>query len=129
MQILAKLTNIFLVEAGIVRRFFRSSSRNALVELAGDLKREMYGMDTYEQAVVNEVMVKTGQAVTIRRNTIAFGKNDKPCHLEKGSQVRIPGIPFRIDADRGLQIVVLDQNNRHVSMRLSDYMRDVYVGH
>ena len=95
MHILAKLTKIFRIEPVIVRRIVRPSPRDEVSELVNELKREMYGMDVHEQAVVNEIMLRIGQAVTIRRDTIAFGKNDRPCHLETGSQVRIPRIPFR----------------------------------
>lgn len=125
MQFLARLTNIFSNETGITRRLFHSPPRDALEELVNDLRREMYGMDRQEEAVVKRLIANSGQRVTICRSTVAVAKKGKPCYLKEGSQVKIAKIPFQIDADRGVQVVVVDQYGNYMSLKLSDYIRDI----
>jgi hypothetical protein len=129
MQLLAKLTKFFQKEPGLVRRFARPAPRDPLDDLVNDLKRELYGMDMREENAVRQILTSTGQWVTICRDTIAFGRKGEPCALERGSQVKIPGIPLQLDADRGVQVVVMDRKNQSLSMRLPDFIRDVCSGH
>ena len=129
MQILAKLTKMFINEPGIMRRFTRASTRNTTAALVDDLRRELYGMDMHEQAVVMQLVARAGQDVTIRRDTVAFGKNGKPCYLGNGSKVNLSKNPLRIDPDAGVRVVMLDQGNNYISIKLSDYIKDIHVGH
>jgi hypothetical protein len=128
MQLLAKLTKALGHEPGIVHRLAHWSTRRNSAEPADALKRELYGMGVREQAVVKQVIAMTGQAVTIRKDTVAFGKKGRPCYLEQGSQVTISENPLRIDAETGVQVVVVDPGGKPLSIRMSDYIRDVYAG-
>jgi len=128
LQLLETLTRYFRNAPGIGRRMSRPSPPDRLDELVNDLKRELYGMNVREEAAVRHILSNTGQRITICRDTIAFGRKGKPCVLEKGSHVTIPGVPLQIDADQGVQVVVIDRKNQYLAMRLPDYIRDVCTG-
>jgi hypothetical protein len=127
MQTLTKFTKILGNAPGIVRRLAQLSTRRTSAGLADDLRRELYGMSMREQAVVRQVISMAGQVVTVRLDTIAFGKKSRPCYLEKGSQVKISKNPLRLEPEGGVQVIVLDQSNKYLSITLSDYIRDIYI--
>ena len=128
MQILAKLTKFIGNDPGIVHRLAHWSTRRTGVDSADELKRELYGMNLREQAVVEQVLAKIGQPVTIRRDTVAFGKKGRPCYLEQGSRVKISANPLRVEPETGLQVVVVGPGGKKMSMRMSDYIRDIHSG-
>jgi hypothetical protein len=126
MKILTKFTKVFGNDPGIVRWLAHLSTRRTPAELDDELRRELYGMDMREQAVVRQVISSAGQVVTVRRDTVATGKKSIPCYLKKGGQVKISTNPLRIDPAGGVQINVLDQRDKYLSIKLSDYIRDIY---
>ena len=87
----------------------------------------MYGMNMREQAVVKQVILRAGQAVTVREPTIAFGKKNTPSFLEKGSQVKISEHPLQLDENGNVQVILLDRSNKHMFLRLSDYISAFHV--
>lgn len=126
MQILTKFTKVFGNDPGIVRWLAHLSTRRTPAELDDELRRKLYGMNMREQAVVRQVISSAGQVVTVRRDTVATGKKSIPCYLKKGRQVKISTNPLRIDPAGDVQINVLDQRDKYLSIKLSDYIRDIY---
>jgi hypothetical protein len=127
MHILTKFTNVFGNNPGIIRWLARVASRSTPAELANELRRELYGMGIREQAVARQVISRAGQVVTVRRDTVATGKKTIPCYLKKGSQVKISTNPLRIDPAGGVLVNVLDHSDKNLSIKLSDYIQDIYV--
>lgn len=129
MQIHTKLTNIFRNTSGLIRRFAFLSTREDSAELVDNLRRELYGMNMREQTAVDQLILRAGQAVTVRESTIAFGKKNTSCLLEKGSHVKISKHPLRLDENGNLQVLLLNQSNKYVSLRLSDYIDAFHLRH
>jgi hypothetical protein len=127
MQIPTKLTSIFRNTPDLVRRFSFLSSRKDTAVLADNLRRELYGMNMREQAAVMQVMSQPGQAVTVREPTIAFGKKSTVFLLEKGSHLQISKHPLHLDEDGNVQVILLNQSNKHLFLRLSDYITAIHV--
>ena len=127
MQIHTKLTSILRNTPGFIRKFADLSSRGNTAELADNLRRELYGMNMREQSAVEQVMSRAGQAVTVREPTIAFGKNNTSTFLEKGSQMKISKHPLRLDQNGNVRVVLLDQSNKYLCLRLSDYIAAIHV--
>jgi hypothetical protein len=128
MQILTKLTKVFGNDHGIVLRLAHLSTRRTPAELADALRRELYGMGRREQVAARQVISRAGQVVTVRQDTVATGKKSRPCYLKKGSQMKISTTsPLRIDPAGDAQVNVLDQSNKYLTIKLSDYIRDIYV--
>jgi hypothetical protein len=127
MQILTKLTKVFGNDPGIVRWLARLSTRRTPAELADDLRRELYCMGRREQVAARQVISRAGQVVTVRQDTVATGKKSIPCYLKKGRQVKISTNPLRIDPAGDVQVNVLDLSDKYLTIKLSDYIRDIYV--
>jgi hypothetical protein len=128
MQILTKFTKVFGNDPGIVRWLARLSTRRTPAELADDLRRELYSMGRREQVAARQVISRAGQVVTVRRDTVATGKKSRPCYLKEGSQVKISTTsPLRIDPAGDVQVNVLDQSDKDLTIKLSDYIRDIYI--
>ena len=87
----------------------------------------MYGMNMREQVAVEQVISRAGQAVTVREPTIAFGKKNTTCLLEKGSHLKISKHPLQIDEDGNVQVILLNQSNKYLFLRLSDYITAIHV--
>ena len=99
MHILTRFTNVFGKNPSIVRWLTHEATQSTSVELANDIRRELYGMGMREQAVARQVISKAGQFVTVHRDTVATGKKSIPCYLKKGIQVKIstnpvPSVPM-----------------------------------
>jgi hypothetical protein len=127
MQIHTKLTRIFRNTPHLIQRLANLSSRGNIAEFADNLRREMYGMNKRDQAAVTQVLSQAGQAVTVHEPTIAFGKNAFLL-LEKGSQVKISKHPLRLDDNGNVQVIVFDQSNKYLFLRLSDYIGAIHPG-
>jgi hypothetical protein len=127
MQIHTKLTNIFRNTPRLVQRLTSLSSRGNTADLSDNLRRELYGMNQHDQATVTQVLSQAGQTVTVREPTIAFGKNAFS-RLGKGSQVKISKHPLRLDENGNVQVIVVDQSNKYLFLRLSDYISAIHPG-
>jgi hypothetical protein len=127
MQIHTKLTNIFRNTPSLFRRFAYLSSRRDTAEFADNLRRELYGMDMREQSAVEQVISRAGQAATVREPTIAFGKKNTSSLLEKGSRVKISKQPLRLDKNGNVRVVILNQSNKYLFLRLSDYIAAIHA--
>ena len=127
MQIHTKLTSILRNTPDLIRKFAYTSSRGNTAELADNLRRELYGMNMREQSAVEQVMSRAGQAVTVREPTIAFGKKNTSTFLEKGSQMKISKHPLRLDENGNVRVVLLNQSNKYIFLRLSDYIASIHV--
>ena len=127
MQIHTKLTNIFRNTPDLIRRFAYLPSRGDAAELAANLRRELYGMNMREQAAVEQVLSRAGQAVTVSESTIAFGKKNTSWLLEKGSHVKISKNPLQLDENGNVQVILLNQSNKFLFLRLADYIDAIHV--
>ena len=127
MQIHTKLTSIFRDTPGLIRKFAYTSSRENTAELADNLRRELYGMTMREQSAVDQLILRAGQAVTVREPTIAFGKNSTSFLLEKGSHVKISRHPLQLDENGNVRVILINQSNKHLFLTLSDYIDAIHV--
>ena len=129
-----KLTNIIRNTPQFFRRFAHLSSREDSekyrenrAQLVDNLRRELYGMTMREQAAVDQLILRAGQAVTVREPTIAFGKNSTFFFLEKGSHVKISRHPLQLDENGNVRVIVINQSNKYLSLTLSDYIDAIHV--
>jgi hypothetical protein len=127
MQIHTKLTSILRYTPDLIRKFAYTSSRGNTAELADNLRRELYGMNMREQSAVEQVMSRAGQAATVHDPTIAFGKKNTTTFLEKGSRVKISKHPLRLDKNGNVWVVLLNQSNKYLLLRLPDYIAAIHV--
>jgi hypothetical protein len=127
MQIHTRLTSILRNTPDLIRKLAYTPSRGNAAESADNLKRELYGMNLREQSAVKQVMSRTGQAVTVREPTIAFDKKNTSTFLEKGSQMKISKHPLRLDENGNVRVVLLDQGNKYIFLRLSDYIASIHA--
>ena len=91
-----------------------------------DLERELYGMDYHEQHVIRRIMAMAGQAVPVRVDTLAFDRKSAPRYLEKGRRLVLSDTPVSLVSPQDLRVNVFDEKNKYLSIRLSDYLRDIY---
>jgi hypothetical protein len=127
MHIHTKLTNIFRNTPRLVQRLTSFSGRGNTAELSDNLRRELYGMNKRDQFAVMQVISQAGQAVTVREPTMAIGKNTFSL-LGKGSQVKLSKHPLRLDENGNVQVIVVDQSNKCLFLRLSDYISAIHPG-
>jgi hypothetical protein len=104
-----------------------TSVRKASGQSTDELDRILYGMEMHEQRVVRQVISMAGEAVPVQNDTIGIGKNNTPRYLEKGTLIRISASPLLPDHQGVVHIKVFDERNQSLSLRLSDYIRDIYV--
>ena len=83
-------------------------------------------MDVQQQLAVKRIISKAGQVVPVRQDTIAIGRKYKPCYLYQGKQVTISENPLSFDAQGNAHIIVIDESSNYLSIRLSDYLLDIY---
>jgi len=129
MQILQRFSHVFRIKLdhGYMRSL--SATRMSPREFTGDLERRMYGMSIHEQSIVRQVLTMPGEAVLVRQDTFATDNTNKPCYLEKGRQVRIAENPLTFDRQGDARINIHDECDKSLSMRLSDYIEDIYATH
>lgn len=127
MQIFPRLSNLLRNKAGIGHVNPPSSARIMSGDASSRLERELYGMDAQEQAVVRRIISMAGQAVPVRQDTVAIDRKYKPRYLEQGRQVRIAENPFYMDSRGGARIIVSDENNQQLFIKLSDYLQDIHA--
>jgi hypothetical protein len=125
MQILPSLSNVFKSKPGIARRFMHRSLRKASGESPDRLERILYGMAIHEQGVVMRLISMAGETVPVQNDTMGIRKNNTPCYLYEGTQIRISDSPLLIDHQGEVRINVFDENNKPLSLRLSDYILDI----
>ena len=127
MQILQRFSDVFRhklsIGTGHAHLPFRTSPR----ELTSDLERQLYGMGMREQSIVKQILTMAGDAVLIQQHTFAIDKKNHPCYLEKGKKVRISENPLIFDRQGDAHINILDETDKSLSMRLSDYIEDIYA--
>ena len=125
MQILQRFSHVFRNKLDIGNRRALSATRMPPRELTGDLERQLYGMDMHEQSIVRQVLAMPGEVVLVRQDTFSTDKKNNPCYLEKGRQVRISENPLTLDRQGDVRINILDECDKSLSMRLSDYIEDI----
>jgi hypothetical protein len=129
MQTLQWFSRAFRKKVDIGNRCALSVARMSPSELTGDLERQLYGMSRNEQSIVKQVLTMPGEAVLVRQDTFAIDKKNKLCPLEKGRQVRISENPLTLDRQGDARINILDESDKPLSMRLSDYIEDICANH
>ena len=129
MQTLQWLSRTFRKKVDIGNRRALSVTRMSPSELTGGLERQLYGMSMHEQSIVKQVPAMSGETVIVRQNTFALDKKNNPCHLEEGRQVRISENPLTLDRQGDVRINILDESDKPLSMRLSDYIEDICANH
>jgi hypothetical protein len=127
MQIFPMLSKVFRIKSGIDRRAAYPATRTVSGKLVGDLERELYGMELHEQMLVRQIISMAGQVVPVRQDTIAFDKKNAPCYLQKGRRLKISENPFSFGSGGPMHVNVVDEKSKYLSIRLSDYIRDIYV--
>lgn len=62
-----------------------------------------------------------------QKDTVAFDNKMPPCYLKKGTQLKLSENPLQFDQQSEILIIVSDASSKYLSIRLSDYIQDVYV--
>jgi len=127
MQILQGFSHIFRNKVSIGNRHARLPSRTSPRELTNDLERRLYGMDMQEQSIVKQIFAMAGDAVLIKQDTFATDKKNQPYYIEKNRKVRLSGNPLTFDRQGEVRINIIDESDNSLSMRLSDYIEDIYA--
>ena len=84
-------------------------------------------MGMRERGAVRQILAMAGQVVSVRQDTVAVDKTRKPIFLGSGTQVKISEYPLTIDPQGEIHVNICNENNNKISIRVSDYMRDIYV--
>jgi hypothetical protein len=111
----------------LVRRLVYLLTRKNTAALNDYMKRELYGMEAREQAVVSHVISMAGQVIAVRRDTVAINKKLRLRLLQEGDQLRISKKPIRFDKKRNIYIALLDNSYNNLAIKLSDYITDIHV--
>lgn len=127
MQILQGFSHIFRNKVSIGNRHARLPSRTSPSELTSDLERRLYGMGMQEQSIVKQIFAMAGDAVLIYQDTFAIDKKNQPYYLEKNKKVRLSENPLTFDRQGEVRINIIDESDNSLSMRLSDYIEDIYA--
>jgi len=126
-QIIPALSKVFRRRPGIGHRTIHGSTSRTAGDFIDGLDRILYGMEMHEQFVVRKVLSMAGQTVPVQNDTVAIGKKMTPCYLQKGTQVKISENPLSFDQQAEILINVFDGSRQDLSIRLSDYIQDIYV--
>ena len=121
------LENIYRKLPVLVRRLVYLLTRKNTAALNDYMKRELYGMEAREQAVVSQVISMAGQVIAVRRDTVAINKKLRLRLLQEGDQLRISKKPIRFDKKRNIYIALLDNSYNNLAIKLSDYITDIHV--
>jgi hypothetical protein len=127
MQILQRFSNVFRNKIAIGNRHEHLAKCTSPSELTSDLERQLYGMGMQEQSIVRHILNMAGYAVLVQEDTFATDKKNKPYYFEKGRKVRISEDPLTFDRQGDVRINILDESDHSLSMRLSDYIHDIYA--
>jgi hypothetical protein len=123
MQIMHGISHIFRNKLSIGSRHTDSPHG----ELSSDLDRRLYGMGMREQSIVKQIFAMAGDDVFIQQDTFAIDEKNHPCYLETGRKVRLSKSPLTFDREGDVRINILDESDKFLSMRLSDYIEDIYA--
>jgi hypothetical protein len=121
------LEDIYRKPLVLMRRLVYLLTRKNTAALSDYMKRELYGMEVREQAVVSQVISMAGQVIAVRRDTVAINKKLRLRLLQEGDQLRISKNPIRFDQKRNIYVALLDSSYSNLAIKLSDYITDIHV--
>ena len=126
MQILPRLSTFFKNQSRIGRVNVYPSTQTTSGDLRDEIERKLFGMDVQQQVVVKQIISMAGQAVPVKSDTIAIDRNHKPYYLGQGKQVKISENPLLFDTKGNAHIIVIDESDHDIFIKLSDYILDIY---
>jgi hypothetical protein len=127
MQLLQRFSHAFRDKLSFSKDRARSPISMSARELMVDLNRQLYSMRPQEQSVVGQILTMAGEPVLIEQDTFAIDKKNNPRYLGKGQKVRISKCPLTFDLWGDARINILDESDKPLSMRLSDYIQDIHA--
>ena len=129
MQILHRFSGVFRNKLAIDIRRTHSETRMSPRELTGEWERQLYSMGVQEQSILRHILKMAGDTVPVHGDTFATDKNNNSYYIEKGQKVRISEDPLTFERQGDARINIFDKSDNSLSMRLSDYIQDIYVNH
>lgn len=127
MEFMHRFTGAFRNKLIIGNRHAQLEGHMSSHDSRDDMERKLFGMDVQEQSIVRHVLTMIGDAVLVKEDTFATDKKNNPYYLEKGRKVRITDDPLTLDRQGNARINILDESNNVLSMRLTDYIQDIYA--
>ena len=127
MQILQRFSSVFRNRLPIGSRHTHVAIHVSTQESMADLERQLHTIGRQEQIIARQILTMAGSAVLVQSNTFATDDHNHPCLLEKGRKVKLSEYPLTLDRHGNARINMLDESDNPLSMRLSDYILDIYA--
>ena len=127
MKILSRLSGVFRARRGGSAGEVGSPRQVVSDELMSELRRELYGMGLREQLAVKQLVLMAGEMVLVHHDTVAMTRRKTPVCLKKNQRVRISDDPLAFDPQGRIQVNLLGERGRKLSVSLSDFSRGICV--